>query len=389
MNTHDSEQDNGKRLLTAVERILEDSESIIRFVQALEASTARGDSASAHRDAVAKKLITHYSNQTALAGGLTSLPAIVPGPGTLFAAFGGTLADVGLTLKFEVEMVLALTALYGFDIREETERKLAFLLASISPHDAKAGGNVLVDLAVAEGTALWTYAPRQITKLLITVLAKLLVRAASKGFFKALPVVGVFVGSSVNKVLTARVGRRCIEELAQRSTLRAKEAAEGKAEEKPATEPLSEVSAEKRAKEDRKKKEKEEREAAEREAAEKKVRQQREAAEAREAARAQERQEREAAEQKAAAERKERQEQEAAEQKAAAERKERQEQEAAEKKAAAKRAEQEAAEKREAEVGSPGAGDQEWTDADPLEDDSAADAPDEDEETPDPGGTLH
>jgi hypothetical protein len=43
--------------------------------------------------------------------------------------------------------------------------------------------------------------------------------SVSKGFLRALPLVGIAVGSSMNKVLTQRVGERCMHELRKRREL--------------------------------------------------------------------------------------------------------------------------------------------------------------------------
>lgn len=62
---------------------------------------------------------------------MAAAPALIPGAGTLMAALGGALADMGFLLKYEVEMALVLSHLYGFDIRRDEERQLAFLRASV------------------------------------------------------------------------------------------------------------------------------------------------------------------------------------------------------------------------------------------------------------------
>lgn len=222
--SEDRHEDQGRKLLTAVERIVEEPDELIARVEAFRREVGKGEDDDATRLAVARRIVRHFSNRSAFAGAATALPALLPGAGTLLAGLGGTLADVGLTMKFEVEMALSLTHLHGFDIRREKERQLAFLLASVSTYDAQSGRNFFVDLAEAEGTALWNYAPRQVAKYLVTVMAKLVLLAASKGLLKMLPLVGIAVGGTANKVLTTRVGDRCIEELARRRRLAPEEA---------------------------------------------------------------------------------------------------------------------------------------------------------------------
>ena len=176
--------------------------------------------------------MSHFSNRAALSGGLAAAPALIPGAGTLVAAVGGGLADVGFLLKFEVEMALTLSHLYGFDIRKDDERQLAFLLASVSTYDARSGDNVLLDMAKAEGVAIWKYAPREVSKVLVGVLTKLALQQLSKGLVRAIPLVGIAVGSTLNKVLTGRVGARCIRDLGKRRDFLATQARASKTREK-------------------------------------------------------------------------------------------------------------------------------------------------------------
>jgi hypothetical protein len=204
------DQSQGRKLLTAVERILSDTDSLIALAEQ-HLQRAGGDKREA-----AEEVVRSFSNRAAVAGGLAAAPALIPGAGTLVAALGGALADMGFLLKYEVEMALVLSSLHGFDIRKDEERQLAFLLASVSTYDAKSGENVLVDVARAEGVAIWKYAPREVSKHLVSVMTKIALLQLTKGLVRALPLVGIAVGSSMNKVLTKRVGERCNRDLQQR-----------------------------------------------------------------------------------------------------------------------------------------------------------------------------
>ena len=221
------DQSQGRKLLTAVERILSDSDSLIALGnQHLErARAATPNNEERARATAASEVVRHFSNRAALAGGLAAAPALIPGAGTLVAAVGGALADMGFLLKYEVEMVLVLSHLHGFDIRKDEERQLAFLMASVSTYDARSGENVLMDMAKAEGVAIWKYAPRQVSKHLVGVFTKIALMQLSKSLVRALPLVGIAVGSSMNKVLTGRVGARCQEDLGKRREFVAAEAA--------------------------------------------------------------------------------------------------------------------------------------------------------------------
>lgn len=215
----------GRKLLSAVERILADNDSLIAVSkESLDKAAAKKPaSEDAALKLAAENVISHYSNRTALAGGVAAAPALIPGIGTVVAAAGGALADVVLVLKYEVEMALVLSHLHGYDIADPDERRLSFLLASVSTYEAKSGRHFFVDLAETEARALWTYGPRQASKLLLSVLTRLALLQISKGLVRAIPLVGIAVGSSVNKILTTRVGKRCWEELSHRRELTPKQ----------------------------------------------------------------------------------------------------------------------------------------------------------------------
>ncbi|MFH1464272.1 MAG: hypothetical protein ABIO70_07785 [Pseudomonadota bacterium] len=209
----------GRKLLSAVERIIEDTEAIIAQVdrqRTMVLSTHPGIQGQTLRDKISTRLVRHYSNACAISGGATALPSLFPGAGSVIALTGGTLLDVAFILKFEVEMALALCWNHGFDIREERERELAFLLASVLVHDESTGESFVNDVARAEGEALWNYAPRQVPKILAQVLARIAMRQVGKGLFRMLPIVGIAVGAGLNKALTQKTGQRMVEELGRR-----------------------------------------------------------------------------------------------------------------------------------------------------------------------------
>jgi hypothetical protein len=210
MSEHESVD--GERLLHAVERLIEDPEDLIARVESLKQQEGLppGQESVGRAGIVAQHIIERYSLRSGATGALTAMPATAPGLGMLVVAIGGTFIDLGMMLKYETEMVLSLSYLHGFDIRDPHERRLAFLLASAGSYEALTDGeNFLVDVAAAEVEAIWHYSPRQVTKLLAALLSKLALRAASKSLIRIVPIVGVAVGGSINKICTTRVGRRC------------------------------------------------------------------------------------------------------------------------------------------------------------------------------------
>ena len=208
----------GRRLLTAVERLVAEPDEIIEAVEILryEDEPAASPSEEAFLRDVAARIIATYSTRSAIGGGLTALPAVIPGAGTLITTVGGAMVDMAWMLRQEVEMALSLTYLYGYDITDEHERWLAYGLASIATYDARDGRNYFTDLAEAQIEAMVKYTPRQLSKLVATHFGKIALRRAGRGFFRAIPFVGVVVAASGNKLLTSGVGWRCEAALARR-----------------------------------------------------------------------------------------------------------------------------------------------------------------------------
>ncbi|HVE82046.1 MAG TPA: EcsC family protein [Myxococcales bacterium] len=207
-----------RTLLTAVERLVMSNEDL-REVVAGCVEKARAREPGDLRKAAGDEIVRHFSNRAAVVGGATALPGLLPGAGTL-VALGGLLADMTMLLKLEVEMALALTHHHGFDIDDDEERQLAFLLASVATHDAHTGKSFLADVARVEGTAIWNYAPRRVARLMLqAVVLWLAVMLGWRGVLRAFPVIGVGIGVGANKLLTVKVGRRCMNDLKTRAAL--------------------------------------------------------------------------------------------------------------------------------------------------------------------------
>src|SRR5690348_13945310 len=92
------DQSQGRKLLSVVERIIADTDSLIAMSKEhrQHAEELQLSSEEATLDAASQEVVRHFSNRTALSGGLAAAPALLPGVGTLVAATGGTLADMGM-----------------------------------------------------------------------------------------------------------------------------------------------------------------------------------------------------------------------------------------------------------------------------------------------------
>jgi hypothetical protein len=214
----DAAEARGRRLLVAVERLIADDEVLRALADACDAR-ARGrrpgaddDAPEVRRQGAAREIVRTFSNRAAVAGALSGLPAMLPGLGFLAAGLTGSLAEVAYLLKTEVEMCLALAHVHGFDIRDRRERQLAFLMAAVGTQEA-AGRSFVADVVRSEEVAIWNYGPRVVARLVVEGFAVLALGSFWKGLLKMVPLLGVAVGSGLNKLLTERVGQRAVEQL--------------------------------------------------------------------------------------------------------------------------------------------------------------------------------
>lgn len=168
-----------------------------------------------------KMVIMHYSNLTAAGGGISAIPGMIPFIGPILSIFGVAALDALVALKFELEMTLALSHLAGFDIDDNRERKLAFLLVCTSLEEAydsekEPSLKQIVDLAMSE------FSTREMSKTLAKTVARVIVMMSSKKLVRFFPVIGIAIGASVNKVLSTRTGRECWRALKHRKNSQTK-----------------------------------------------------------------------------------------------------------------------------------------------------------------------
>jgi uncharacterized protein (DUF697 family) len=206
----------GEPLLSAVERVVDDCDTLIARVETLRASVTAGEADDP--TPIAARIIDDYATRSAIAGGASSLPALLPGVGSVVMLVGGAVADMTLSLKHDVEMILCLTHLYGYDIRDDKERWLAYVMAGVRTHTTQGHRSYLTDIVEVQLDALPKYTPRQLFKLAATVVGRRALLSMSRSYLKAVPLVGIAVSASTNKFLTTNVGWTCVDALERRKS---------------------------------------------------------------------------------------------------------------------------------------------------------------------------
>lgn len=136
-------------------------------------------------DKLAAMLIQKKSIQAGTLGAATSGAAIIPGLGTLQAITVGAVADLSLTIKLQVELLLELAALYDHTFAPQEKQQALLLVAGIG-----AG------------------AERLLVRGSMEVVQQFAERFVGRALVKAVPVLGVGVSASLNALVTYLVGQR-------------------------------------------------------------------------------------------------------------------------------------------------------------------------------------
>ncbi|MCG2716877.1 MAG: EcsC family protein [Candidatus Marinimicrobia bacterium] len=200
-------------LLKAIEIILADPADILRATQNLhEKFKKRYDQDKTEdeiADLVIEKIISNYSYYSAFVGGATALTGIVPGLGTLISAFGGATADAALSMKYQIEMTMAIAVVYGHNITNEEEKKVCLIVAGLGAINqaAKKGGKTVTTKAFTKMTQ--QYLKGATLQAVKQIFKKVGITFTRKAAEKAIPFgVGVIIGFSANKGLTWYVGTK-------------------------------------------------------------------------------------------------------------------------------------------------------------------------------------
>ena len=155
------------------------------------------------------KIISNYSYYTAFVGGSTALTGGIPGLGTAVATFGGATADAALSMKYQIEMTMAIATICGHNIEIEEEKRLCVIIAGLGTINeaAKEGGKQIG--AKAFKKMAQQYLKGATLQAVKEIFKKVGITFTRKAVEKAIPFgVGVVIGFSANKGLTYYVGTK-------------------------------------------------------------------------------------------------------------------------------------------------------------------------------------
>ncbi|MDR3491502.1 MAG: EcsC family protein [Gammaproteobacteria bacterium] len=209
-----SDQENDKPvLLKAIELVLADPKSIREEALSLKRKYTHrykdDRSIEEIEEYTAEKIISNYSYYTAFIGASTALTGVIPGLGTLISTFGGATADAALSMKYQIEMTMALATVYGHDITNNEEQRICLIVAGLGTINeaGKEGGKEISKKAFIKMTQ--KYLQGATLTAVKEIFKKVGITFTRKAFEKSIPFgVGVIIGFSANKGLTWYVGTK-------------------------------------------------------------------------------------------------------------------------------------------------------------------------------------
>ena len=132
-------------------------------------------------DFLCEALIKAKCQHTALIGGVSAAPGVIPGIGTLVSLTLGAMVDIGSTVKAQAELVLEIAAVYRYPMDAVQRREVVLLVTGLGTGAQQLAGKA--GQRVAE-------------------------RYAQQGIARALPVIGIAAAAGTNVLATYIIGRR-------------------------------------------------------------------------------------------------------------------------------------------------------------------------------------
>jgi hypothetical protein len=163
---------------------------------------------------VSSRLIRQAAMKTAGMGGLTSVPATLPGIGTIGTVLLGSAVDLYYLLRIQIELCYAISIAFEATMDEDEMKAVTLALLGFS-------GSTEAVKAVAAGTlrraideAAEGYLRNGLTRAGSEVAERLIPRLL-KNTYKIIPFLGIPLGASINIVSTLTVGKQARKYFAQ------------------------------------------------------------------------------------------------------------------------------------------------------------------------------
>lgn len=151
---------------------------------------------------LSKDITGNKGNWMAVSGAVTSLPANIPGVGTLVTIVAGTTIDLGVLMKLLADLVAEISLVYGRRPSSATSREGFWVLCSA--FGATTGGEAVSKYVVMQASK------RAFKRLVQRLLAAIGVRVTQKTIARYIPLIGSGVMAAINKATANMVGRHAV-----------------------------------------------------------------------------------------------------------------------------------------------------------------------------------
>ncbi len=157
--------------------------------------------------AVSKELISKCTIKAGSAGGLTSVPATIPGIGTIGTIILGATADLTYLIKLHIELCYGIAAAYEVQLTEDELRAVTLAILGFTGSSQALKGLTAGMIKRSVDDTAGVYLKKGLAKSSAEVAEKLLPRLLGRGY-KVLPFLGIPIGISINAISTMLVGKR-------------------------------------------------------------------------------------------------------------------------------------------------------------------------------------
>ncbi|MCG6552108.1 MAG: hypothetical protein L7F77_07255 [Candidatus Magnetominusculus sp. LBB02] len=155
--------------------------------------------------AVGSKLIKKAALKAGGVGGLTSLPGTLPLVGTVGTILVGSVVDLVVVLRMQIELCYALSVAYDVKMDEEELKAAALAIVGFSGSAAAAKAATAGMMRKTVDTLAADYIKIGLERAVSQVAEKVVPRLLSK-WYRLIPMLGIPLGVSINVATTMMIG---------------------------------------------------------------------------------------------------------------------------------------------------------------------------------------
>lgn len=202
---------NDSSLMKMVEAIAispQDARAVVEKYEAQARSLQPKASKSSIQKIVTNKIIQRYSKLAATSGAATAIPGAIPGIGTAVAMIGGGLADVSVSMKFQIDMTMCLAVAINKGLSNEDAKHMSFIIALVGSLEQMGTAGATRIASKAGVKMVNTYLSGATLQIIKELFKKIGIVFTQKAAAKAIPFgIGILIGGTANYALTQYVGR--------------------------------------------------------------------------------------------------------------------------------------------------------------------------------------